>query len=76
MNLMCSHWEGSGLMRINPKTLIDKMIINFCREPKSVMEIMDNFKFKSRTSFKRNYLQRMLAEGTLKMTIPDKPSIQ
>lgn len=53
---------------------MDKMIIDFCREPKSVMEIMDNFKFKSRTSFKRNYLQKMLAEGTLKMTIPDKPS--
>lgn len=48
------------------------MIIDFCREPKSVMEIMDNFKFKSRISFKRNYLQKMLAEGTLKMTIPDK----
>ncbi len=53
---------------------MDKMIIDFCREPKSVMEIMDNFKFKSRTSLKRNYLQKMLAEGTLKMTIPDKPS--
>ncbi len=53
---------------------MDKMIIDFCREPKSVMEIMDNFKFMSRTSFKRNYLQKMLAEGTLKMTIPDKPS--
>lgn len=53
---------------------VDKMIIDFCREPKSVMEIMDNFKFKSRTSFKRNYLQKMLADGTLKMTIPDKPS--
>ena len=53
---------------------MDKMIIDFCREPKSVMEIMDNFIFKSRTSFKRNYLQKMLADGTLKMTIPDKPS--
>lgn len=53
---------------------MDKMIIDFCREPKSVVEIMDNFKFKSRTSFKRNYLQKMLAEGTLKMTVPDKPS--
>ena len=53
---------------------MDKMIIDFCKEPKSVLEIMDNFIFKSRTSFKRNYLQKMLAEGTLKMTIPEKPS--
>lgn len=30
--------------------------------------------FISETSFKINHLQKMLAEGTLKMTIPDKPS--
>lgn len=30
--------------------------------------------FISETSFKRNHLQKMLAEGTLKMTVPDKPS--
>ncbi len=53
---------------------MDKMIIDFCREPKSIMEIMDYFGFKSRTSFRRNYLQKMLKDGTLKMTIPNKPS--
>lgn len=37
---------------------VDRMIIDFCREPKSVMEIMDHFEFKSRTTFKRNYLQK------------------
>lgn len=53
---------------------MDKMIIDFCREPKSIMEIMDYCGFKSRTSFRRNYLQKMLENGTLKMTIPNKPS--
>lgn len=53
---------------------MDKMIIDFCREPKSIMEIMDHCGFKSRTSFRRNYLQKMLENGTLKMTIPNKPS--
>lgn len=53
---------------------MDKMIIDFCREPKSIIELMDYCGFKSRTSFRRKYLQKMLEEGTLKMTIPNKPS--
>lgn len=53
---------------------MDKMIIDFCREPKSIMEIMEYCGLKSRTSFRRNYLRKMLEEGVLKMTIPDKPS--
>lgn len=46
----------------------------FCRELKSIMEIADYCGFKSRTSFRRNYLQKMLEDGILKMTIPNKPS--
>ena len=37
-------------------------------------KMIDYCGFKSRTSFRRNYLQKMLAEGILKMTIPNKPS--
>ena len=53
---------------------MNKMIIEFCKEPKSVQEIMDEFGFDSRTSFRRNYLTAMLKNGKLKMTIPEKPS--
>ncbi|MCM1154005.1 MAG: putative DNA binding domain-containing protein [Roseburia sp.] len=51
-----------------------KIIIDFCKKPKSIVEIMEYCGLKSRTSFRRNYLQKMLEDGTLKMTIPDKPS--
>ena len=50
------------------------MILDFCKEAKSVPEIMENFGFESRTSFRRKYLTPMLKNGVLKMTIPEKPS--
>ncbi len=53
---------------------MSRMIVEFCKEPKSIQEIMNNFGFRSRTSFRRNYLSEMLADGMLKMTLPDKPS--
>ena len=52
----------------------NKLIADFCREPKSVQEIMDEFEFDSRTSFRRKYLTPMLKNCVLKMAIPEKPS--
>lgn len=49
------------------------MIINYCKEPKSVPEIMDKFGFESKTSFRRKYLNDLVTSGKLKMTIPDAP---
>ena len=53
---------------------LNKLIIDFCKEPKSVQEIMDEFGLDSRTSFRRKYLTPMLKKGVLKMTTPEKPS--
>ena len=53
---------------------MNKLIIEFCREPRSVQEIMEKFDFDSRTSFRRKYLTPMLEKRILKMTIPEKPS--
>jgi ATP-dependent DNA helicase RecG len=53
---------------------MNKSIVDFCKEPRSVQEIMDKFTFDSRTSFRRKYLTPMLEKGVLKMTIPEKPS--
>lgn len=50
------------------------MIIEYCREPKSVQEIMDKFGFNSRSRFRRNYLTPMLEKGILRMTLPNKVS--
>ncbi len=50
-----------------------KMILDFCKEAKSVLEIMEQFGFNSRTSFRRKYLDVLVKDGRLKMTLPDKP---
>lgn len=51
-----------------------KMLVKFCKEPKTVQEMMEYIGEKSRTSFKRKYLKGLVEDGTLKMTIPDKPT--
>ena len=47
-------------------------IIEFCRIPKSVSEILKEFNLE-RSYFRRHYLDRMLKIGELKRTEPDKP---
>ena len=49
------------------------MILDFCKEARSIPEIMKQFGFDSRTSFRRKYLNTLVKEGRLKMTLPDKP---
>lgn len=51
-----------------------KMLVKFCQEPRTVQEMMDYLGEKSRTSFKRKYLKKLVENGTIKMTIPDKPT--
>ena len=46
-------------------------IIDFCKEPKDLKDIVD---FLIDCSIKIHCLERMLEEGKLKMTISDKPS--
>ena len=49
------------------------MILDFCKEARSIPEIMEQFGFDSRTSFRRKYLNALVKDGRLKMTLPDKP---
>ena len=49
-------------------------IIEYCIEPRTSKEIIEYFGFANRLYLKRYYLDEMLAEGQLKMTIPDKPT--
>ena len=49
------------------------MILDFCKEPRAVPEIMEKSGFDSRTSFRRKYLNPLLENGKLKMTLPNKP---
>lgn len=49
------------------------LILEFCREPKSVKEIMEYIGLKHRPTFMYDYLNPLLEKDKLQMTIPDKP---
>lgn len=49
------------------------MILDFCKEARTISEIMEQFGLESRTSFRRKYLNTLVKAGKLKMTLPDKP---
>ncbi len=49
-------------------------MIAYCKEPKTSKEIVEYFGFANRLYLKRHYLDEMLEQGKLKMTIPEKPT--
>ena len=52
-----------------------KKLLNVFEEgiPYTTIELMDKVGIKSRSSFKKNYLDPLLESGVIEMTIPDKP---
>ncbi len=66
--------------KIQDKKIQDKKlykfnrIIEICKEPKSVQEIVKILGYKSSRTLKRDYIKPLLECGKLKMTIPDKPT--
>ena len=50
------------------------LILDFCKEPKSFLEIMSMLNLKDRVNFKRVYISPLIAEGLLSMTEPDNPT--
>ena len=61
--------------QVKPNKKEDKinLILEFCKEPKSVKEIMEYIGLKHRPTFMYDYLNPLLEKGKLQMTIPDKP---
>jgi len=51
-----------------------KRVLQFCKVPRSRIEIQEFLGLKHRRSFKENVLQPLLESGMLIQTIPDKPS--
>ena len=50
-----------------------KILLDFCKTPKTRQEIMDYLNYSSRRQFNERYLKPLLESGQLLMTIPDKP---
>ncbi|MBW2630791.1 MAG: hypothetical protein JRC90_03340 [Deltaproteobacteria bacterium] len=49
-------------------------ILEFCQIPRAREEIQGFIKIKDREYFRKNFLQPLLQQGLLKLTIPDKPT--
>ena len=49
-------------------------ILEFCLTPQKLKEIMDNIGLKHRPNFINNYLNPLIKENLLALTIPDKPN--
>ncbi|MCK4870547.1 MAG: hypothetical protein KAS93_05495 [Gammaproteobacteria bacterium] len=47
--------------------------MKLCKEPRSVVEVMELLGWKNRTKFKQKFIRPLIARGLLTMTIPDKP---
>ena len=52
---------------------IEEKTIEFCKEPRSLAEIMRYLGYKDRVKFKKKYINPLLGNA-LAMTIPDKPN--
>lgn len=50
----------------------EQQILELCKTEKSLKEITEHFVYKDVYKFKNNYINKLLEENKLKMTIPDK----
>lgn len=51
-------------------------ILEFCQEPRKLSEIMKIMNYKHKSNFKKKYINPLLDENKLQMTVPDKPNSQ
>lgn len=58
----------------NDDTDLTDLLLDYCRTPKSLREIMEEFGFKQRINFKSKYINPLIEKDKLALTIPDKPN--
>ncbi len=51
-----------------------ELLLQFCNAERSITEIMETFKWKNRTKFRRKFIAPLLKEELIEMTIPGKPN--
>lgn len=66
--------QENPIKKGSKKDLMRVLILDFCKEPKSFLEIMNMLDLKDRVNFKRVYISPLIAEGLLTMTEPDNPT--
>jgi ATP-dependent DNA helicase RecG len=50
------------------------LLLQLCQQPKTLVELISALSLKNRTKFKQKYLNPLIEQGLLQMTIPDKPN--
>ncbi|MBS0350555.1 MAG: putative DNA binding domain-containing protein [Proteobacteria bacterium] len=50
------------------------LILQMCQQPKTLVELMSALYLKNRTKFRQKYLNPLIEQKLLQMTIPDKPN--
>lgn len=62
-----------GSKKSSKLAVSEQQILELCKTEKSLKEITGYFGYKDVYKFKNNYINKLLEENKLKMTIPDKP---
>lgn len=62
-----------GSKKSSKLVVSEQQILELCKTDKSLKEITEYFGYKDVYKFKNNYINKLLEENKLKMTIPDKP---
>ena len=62
-----------GSKKSSKLAVSEKQILELCKTAKSLKEIAQYFGYKDVYKFKNNYINSLLEQNKLQMTIPDKP---
>lgn len=68
---------GPSRDQVGTKLQLDEELIallRLCKEPNSIITLMQSLDWKNRTKFRKKYIEPLLAQGYLEMTFPDKPN--
>lgn len=63
-----------SISRRDGHSFIEESIVSFCSKPRSLKEISEYLGIKAFQKVKSRYINDLLAEGRLSMTVPDKPT--
>lgn len=62
-----------GSKKSSKLAVTEEQILQLCKTEKSLKEITEHFGYSDVYKFKNNYINTLLEQGKLQMTIPEKP---
>ena len=68
--------DKSQKHQLTTKEMKKIFLLELCKEPKSITELLQLMGLKDRKNFLEGYIKPLQAEGLLTMTDPDKPTVK